>query len=469
MAIINLTPIERAFAELNAVQLAVLRAIQVYKLLALMLPRQVGKTHLGIWMIREVMRQDTNAQTMFLAKDFPSIKRNTQEKFLKLFPGEEFNVTTAGVNHHNPAQDRNRGACFLSGVDKNPHKIRGGTMAMVHWSEAAFSKFEGGSSFRDVHQTVVLPTLSRTQGYYLIESTPFGSNFWKEFWEDGDDLGKGFTKIVFPLELCIALGAITRAQADFMEGSMHPDVFRQEMLCQFVSFMGKIYTDYDEERHDCAVEPEPHERVILGIDIGHTAGFSCLFAVWRTEGDKKRLYIFDQIYQKGLRIGQMVNAIEERIAYWKIPKENYSAYTDHDVEMVEELTSRHIKVTLADKIDPFACRLAIKEGLYLDGVRVNRRRCSWLNKELQAAAWSEKKADEMDERGDPNAGHWDSEASLRYLYRGSKLENERPDEAPAKVKGDAQSLEEWERGRERRAAKKEREKASGGEAEVFEY
>jgi len=461
MAIAELSPIEIAWCELNAVQLAALHRLLRVKLFACMMPRQVGKTHLGIWMIRQVMRQDTNAMSMFLAKDYPSIQRNTQDKFLKLFPGEEFNVNSRGVSHHNPSQESQRGACYLSGVDKNPHKIRGGTMSLVHWSEVAFSQFQKGESFKTIHQTVVLPMISRTDGYYFMESTPHGSNFWKEFWEDDDDMGKGFTKVVFPLEMCIALGAITRRQADAMESAMHPDVFKQEMLCMFVSFTGKLYSEYDPSRHHAYIEPEAHERVILGIDIGHTAGFSCLFGLWRG----KNFYVFDQIYQKGLRIGQMVDLIEKRMEQWKIPRDRYTSYTDHDPEMLAELQQRRIKVDLADKLDPFACRMAIKEGLHFGTIQLNPLRCQELDKEFDAATWSTTRADEMDERGDPNGGHWDSEASMRYIYRGSKVQLERPEEMPDAVAKSEDAATEWQLGQKRREVKK----SKSGKSQEFEY
>lgn len=459
---------QRAFRELNAVQLAALQAMyHKHKLLAVMMPRQVGKTHFGIWCIRELMRQNTNAQCIFLAKDFPSITRNTQDKFLKLFPPQEFSVTTHGVKFHNPTQETNRGMCYMTGVDKNPHKIRGGTMSLVHWSEVAFSKFEKGESFKTVHQTVTLPMISRTFGYYFMESTPHGSNFWKKFWEedsnDPESLSRGFQKIKFPLDLCIGLGAITREQADFMERSMHPDVFKQEMLCDFVAFQGKVYSEYREEKHTLAeaFAPEPHEKVIIGIDIGHTAGFSALFAVWRG----KKLHIFDQIYQQGLRIGQMCDLIDRKIADWRIPRENYSAYTDHDPEMLAELQLRKIKVDLAEKTDPFAARMSIKEAFYFDQIGIAIGRCHPLLQEINAAVWSEKKADAMEERGDPMAGHWDSEASLRYLWRGSKLELEKPEEIPDRIRNDQEAAAEWENTRTRRDAIKERE----GLSNVIEY
>lgn len=450
--------VDRAFRELNAVQLAVLRIMLRVKLVGLMLPRQVGKTHFGVWCIREIMRQNSNAQTMFLAKDFPSIKRNTQEKFLKLFPEEEFNVTTQGVMHPRPSQHEQRGSAFLSGVDKNPHKIRGGTMAFVHWSEVAFSKFEGGQSFQTIHETVVLPTISRTMGYYLLESTPLGSNFWKQWWEADN----GFAKIRFELELCIQLGAITREQADYMERSMHPDVFKQEMLCLFVSFQGKVYAEYS-ERHKKQVDVEPHEKVIVGIDVGHTAAFSALIGRWRTQknasGDeRKRLGVVSQVYQSGLRIGQMVDLLQQRLLFLRVDPKSVVCYTDHDPEMVEELRARGLRVELADKTDPFACRLAIKEALHFGDLEVNPATCAPLDKEMDAATWSETKADEMEERGDPNGHHWDSEASLRYLFRGSKLELEKPEETPAHVLADSGEQAEWKAREARRAAKREKAK-----------
>jgi hypothetical protein len=469
MAISKETSLERAFRELNAPQLALLRRMNAgAKLIAFMMPRQVGKTHFGVWVIREVMREYTNAQAIFLAKDFPSIKRNTQEKFFKLFPEPEFSVTTAGVSYPNPSQKSHRGACYLTGVDKNPHKIRGGTMGVIHWSEVAFSRFQQGESFRSIHQTIVLPMRSRTFGYYMMETTPCGSNFWKDFWDedpnDPEALSRGFTKVRFPLELCISLGAISRKQADEMEGSMHPDVFKQEMLVEFVTFMGKIYAEFDEDRHLADCEPESHERVIIGIDIGHTAAFSALFAVWRD----KQLYIFDQVYQKGLRIGQMVDLIEERLTYWRIPRENWTAYTDHDPEMIAELQERKIKVDYADKLDPFACRMSIKESMYFNKLHVSPR-CIPLRKEIGAAVWSQTRADEMSMDGDPNQGHWDSEASLRYLWRGSKLELEKPEEASAAVKADPVSLEEWHATAGRREAKRERGREVGKDPIIIEY
>lgn len=439
----------RAFLELNAVQIALLKVLSKQRLVKCMLPRQVGKTHFGVWCIREIMRQNTNAQCGFFAKDFPSLLRATREKFIKLFPQDEFKVSAMhGISHHNPSQDRNRGACYLSGTDKAPDKLRGGTMAMVAITEAAFAKLEAGVTFPHFIQKIVLPMISRTKGMIFIETTPNGSNFWKGFWEEDN----GFSRILFELDLCVQLGVISQEEVDFMQRTMHPDVFKQEMLCQFVTFTGKIYNEYSSDKHDIVVTPpEPHEYITLGIDIGYSgSNSSVLFMVWR----KKKLFIFDQIYVEGKRHDELGQLIDDRIAFYGLPKKNYIAFSDIDEEFKEEMQKRGIRITNADKVDRFACRMSLKVAFYEDTIYVDPLKCPKLKNELNSATWSTKLSDEMEESGDPNSGHWDSEASLRYGWRGAKLELEKPEEIPESTKRDTNAMLEWEQRVENRQASK---------------
>jgi hypothetical protein len=446
------TQLQRGWKELNGAQLVCLKTISRHRLLKLMMPRQVGKTHFGCWLNREVMRQNTNVSTLFLAKDFPSITRATKEKFAKLFPEDEFRVSAiSGISHLGRNQKGGRGSGYMSGVDKVPDKLRGGTMGLIHWSEVAFSKFEAGTSFEDVYQQITLPMISRTRGLYLMESTPNGKNFWYHFWEED----KKFRRLKFDVDFCINVGAITREEVDFLEQTMHPDVFDQEMNCNFVTFTGRVYSEYEEKHLDTEFVPLPHEYVVVGIDIGFSGSAStALFGCWR-EG---KLHIFDQVYGTHLRIGQFADKIEERMQAYKVERHRYVAYTDHDPEMVDELTQRRIKVTLADKVDAFACRLSIKEGLYADKVRVSHIRCPWLHREIQAAAWSDTRSDEMEMKGDPNGYHWDSEAALRYLWRGARVELEKPIEMPKGL--DTGGMVEWKA----KQAKREAKEASSSEA-----
>lgn len=450
--------LQRAWRELNGAQLVSLKTIAKYRLVKLMMPRQVGKTHFGCWLNREVMRQNTNLSTLFLAKDFPSITRATKEKFAKLFPEDEFRVSAiSGISHVGRGQHQGRGSGYMSGVDKVPDKLRGGTMGFIHWSEVAFAKFEAGTDFTDVYQQITLPMVSRTRGLYLMESTPNGKNFWYDFWENDDK----FRRLKFDVDFCINVGAITRQEVDFLEQTMHPDVFNQEMNCNFVTFTGRVFAEYGEKHQETDFHPEPHEYVVLGIDIGFSgSASSALFGCWR--GGK--LHIFDQIYGSHLRIGEFANKIEERMKTYAVERHRYVAYTDHDPEMVDELAQRRIKVTLADKVDPFACRMSIKEGLYGDIVRVSPIRCQWLHREMEAAAWSDRKADEMEMHGDPNGFHWDSEAALRYLWRGARVELEAPKEMPKGL--DQGGVVEWQA----KQAKKEQAQQSvvvGGQ--TFEF
>lgn len=438
--------------ELNIPQLNIVKLLAKNKLVATMMPRQVGKTHVNVWMVREIMRQNTNAQCAFLMKDYPSIQRATREKFAKLFDQVEFNVSAInGVTYPNMSQTENRGACFLTGVDKSPDKIRGGTMAYVGWSEVAFSKFETGTTFDDMLQQIILPMISQTNGMIFMESTPNGSNFWRTFWENPG----GFTTIKFDLDFCISVGALTRKSVDFMEKNMHPDVFKQEMECEFIAFTGRIYTELGDSNKDMVSAPDAHEYVVVGIDIGFSGSNSCaLFGVFR----KGVLCVFDQIYVEGHRHDELATLIDERMKFHRVEKANYSCYTDVDEDLLEEMNNRGMCVTYADKLDTFACRLSLKEAFYLKKILIHPMKCEKLCKELHQASWSEKIKDEMEYSGDPNNGHYDSEAAFRYLWRGAKLERERPEAVPEHAKTDANDAMLWKERKEIRKAIRDKEK-----------
>lgn len=410
----------KAFRELNSVQLSVLKTLSKHKKVALMLPRQIGKTHFGIWCLREVLAQDSNAQSIFLAKDFPSVQRATKDKFLKLFDPGQFKVSAvSGIQYPNPSQHARRGQIFLSGIDKSPDKIRGGTMAMIHWSEAAFSNFEKGVTFDNALQRIFMPMLTRTKGMFLIETTPNGKNEFYNFWEDAENLG--FKKIHFPVELCIQLGTITRDEVDSICTSMHPNVVDQEVHCKFVSFAGKIYGEYRPGIHNQIIEPKPTDYVVGSVDFGFSgSNTTALFSLIRNGMQ----YVFDQVYIEGKRYDELAHKIKMRLEYYDIPIENAVFYCDHDSDMIEDLQNHGISCVKVDKRDRFASRMTVKEEFYFRRLYINPLRCDYLIKEVSSAVWDEKKMNEMNESGDPNRGHWDSEAALRYLVRGGKVERE---------------------------------------------
>jgi hypothetical protein len=249
------------------------------------------------------------------------------------------------------------------------------------------------------------------------------------------------------------MGVLTRDEVDFMEKNMHPDVFSQEMNCDFVAFTGKIYNEYASDKHDFVVPPpESHEYITIGGDIGYSgSNSSFLFMVWR----KKKLYIFDQIYVEGKRHDELADLIFERIKFYGLPLNQYTVFMDIDPELMAELQKRGVRVVNADKVDRFACRMSLKVAFYEDIIRVDHLKCQKLKNELGAATWSTKLPDEMEEAGDPNSGHWDSEASLRYGWRGAKLEIEKPEVVPDATKADANAMLEWENRKDNRKASKD--------------
>ena len=109
--------------------------------------------------------------------------------------------------------------------------------------------------------------------------------------------------------------------------------------------------------------------------------------------------------------------------------------------------------------------MSIKEAFFLDTIRIGPVRCVRLKRELDAANWSEKKPDSMEEAGDPNGHHWDAEAAFRYLFRGAKLELEKPEEQPENL-SENESLEWKSRAHRRRLKATEQ---SEQKSPVFEY
>src|SRR6476620_10375487 len=69
-----------------------------HKRLMLALPRQEGgKTELGIRLSHDITRRPFASSCLTLAKDYPSLVKMTREKFMRLFPRDEFTVNTKMV------------------------------------------------------------------------------------------------------------------------------------------------------------------------------------------------------------------------------------------------------------------------------------------------------------------------------------------------------------------------------------
>jgi hypothetical protein len=404
---------------LKPIQSLALGQLLQTKRLMLMLPRQEGKTELGVRMIRSCLETNEPRACLFLAKNKESAKRMAAEKFMRLFGKQQFEVNTAQT--YNRA---NRSAvCWMESVDKDPDRIRGGTYFFIHWAEVAFSKLELGVKVQDVFDKVIQPTLRKTNGFAYLESTSNGKNGWWEIWNDYRQYG--FSRMCVSLSLMAELGLVSREEFDEIQRTTRPDVFRQEYECQFISFTGAVYNELIPDIHitDRIPAPQPWQQVCLSIDWGYTHATCVLFAYIR-DG---YICIFDEVYSPGLLLEAVHSLIAEKCNAWNIQR--VAAVADHEPKSIAELNQRGIPCGNATKTNVLGNRMQIKELLFRNRLLIHPR-CTNLIRDMQSATWDAKKPEEID-YSMCSWGHFDAEAALRYLVREySGFEAQRPTELP---------------------------------------
>jgi hypothetical protein len=373
--------------------------------LLLILPRQLGgKTELGVRLIHDITRRPFPSSSLFLAKDAKSAKAASREKFLRIFDDKDFAVNTELVYK----RGFETSCCFIKSVDKDPDRLRGGTYSFIHWSEVAFSKLDHGETITGVYDKVIQPTMTETRGYVLLESTNNGRNGWYDLWNEYERYG--FHRLRVGLGNMVELGLITEARYLEIESTTHPDVFRQEYLCDWVTFQGKVYPEFGP---DCVVDmppPQNWQQTVISIDWGYSpSATACLFG-YVADGV---VNVFDEHYKKEELAIDTAEILKDRLARWRVT--DVAATADHEADRNEELTRRGIPCTLAKKVDVLGNRVQIKELLFQKRLKINPR-CVNLIRDLEAAVWHPKREGELDD-GQCTWGHFDGEAALRYLVR----------------------------------------------------
>jgi phage terminase large subunit len=387
-----------------------------HRRLILVLSRQYGgKTELGCRLGIDITGRPDTKSSLFLAKDHPSAKKATREKFLRLADPKKFRVNTQQI----VSKKCETSALFIGSVDKEPDRLRGGTYAYVHWSEVAFSKIDKGETITGVFEKVVKPTLSLRDGYVLLETTLKGKNEFYDLYNDAKAhrmhiLHLGLSKMV-------EMGLVTREVYEYEKSQYHPDVFRQEFDCEWVSFLGRAYPEFTDRHIDPNMpEPEQWQNLLVAIDWGFRPSATCVLFAYVLNGV---LNIYDEHYEMEETPIETSAAIERR----RIRHGGQTTcVADHDPARIVELTRRGIPCANADKTNVMGARMQIKEALYFDKVKIHPR-CEMVIRDLAAAAWDDKKDGEID-YSQCSWGHMDGESALRYLIRMlDESENDEPE------------------------------------------
>lgn len=376
-----------------------------YRRLLVALPRQEGKTELGVRLLHDITERPFTSSSLFLAKDKKSGKRATREKFMRLFPKDRFAVNTENVY----LKKHPTSSIFMESVDKDPDRIRGGTYAMIHWSEVAFSKIELGETIVSVFDKVCAPTLRKTKGYFFGESTNNGKNGWYDLWHSAADYG--MKTIKFSLSDLVYMGLVSAEEYEEIRKTTHPDVFRQEYECEWVTFQGRVYEEFRPEKHVVDLpSPANWQTTVAAIDWGYWPSATAILFAYVKGGV---VHIYDEHYKHRELAALTAEEVDKKRHYWAMPSLAMTA--DHEEDRIEELNRRGMPCGKADKVNVLGARIQIKELLYFDRLLIHPR-CKNLIRELETATWHEKREGELDPTQD-SIGHFDAEAALRYLVR----------------------------------------------------
>lgn len=405
--------------KLRPVQSLVASLFFKHKRMMLSLPRQFGgKTELGVRIAYDLTSKPFTSSTLFLAKDKKSGKKATREKFQRIFDEKNFVVNTEQVYLRKMPSS----IVWMDSVDKDPDRIRGGTHSLIHWSEVAFAKIDKGESIADVFQKVIDPTTSQTDGYCFLESTNNGKNGWYDLWHSAKELN--FVTFVMGLWKFVEMGLVSREEYERLKTKTQPDIFKQEYECEWVSFQGKAYAEFDPLVHLDKDMPGPEiwQTVISAIDWGWNPSATCILFAFVKDNV---VNVFEEHYQLEELPAVTAMEIENIKAKWDIRK--LVTVADHDLARNEELLLRGIKCAQASKTNVMGSRMTIKELLWRGQLKIHPR-CKNLLRDLDAAVWDVKKEGEID-YNQCTWGHFDAEASLRYLLRElAGTERDAPDE-----------------------------------------
>lgn len=371
-----------------------------------MMPRQEGKTELGIRLIHSLLSNPAKSRAaLFLAKSKSAGVKATREKFARIFDDRTFTVNTAQVYHK-----KNQSlVCYMDSVDKQPARLRGGTYKLVHWSEVAFAEFEHGVTIEHVLNTCVRPTMRAVNGLAYLESTANGKNGWADLWENAEALG--FSKIRLSLSQLVEMGLCPQSEFDKLQATMPRLEFLQEYECEFVSFQGIAYEEL-QNHHIWEMMPPPIPKftVFAGIDWGWDPSATCVVFCYIMQG---RVCVFDEIYSKKITNQELAQAIREKLIAYDISK--LMCFGDHDPKSIDELTRYGLPIAPADKTNTLGQRMDIKTLLKRDRLYIHPR-CKMTLRDLQTAPWDQKKHGDIDYKK-CSWGHFDAEAAMRYLIR----------------------------------------------------
>lgn len=337
-----------------------------YKFITLCCGRQVGKSLLAQNYILKWALETNNSKTMVVAPVYSQVRR--------VFESLEKVLTETGLivskNKSNYEMKLLNGSEILFRSAERPDNMRGVTLDYLVIDEGAFISDK-------VWDEILKPTILVRGKKCLFASTPKGKNWFYTLHLRGLDEQQ-------PQYATIQASSydnpfIDHDELDEAKMTLPEDIFRQEILGEFIDSGGEVFVDIDRY---CVLDFYPPKRDRMkywaGVDFGRQNDYTVL-SIFDEDGN---LVYFYRERQKPW--GDIIGHISQKLR-------EYDAQTQVEVNSIGDVLFEQLKQKYS-KVEPFVTTNASKQNIVEDFIyATNEGKVKLPTQKLNPALYNELK------------------------------------------------------------------------------
>ena len=319
-----------------APQLAIINAINnpQYRFVTAVLSRRTGKTYMGN-VIAFLKLLEPGTQVLIIAPNYSLAQISWNEQLARI---KAHGLEMTRCNAKDKELVLENGSLLKLGSVGNADSCVGRSYDLVLFDEAAIDD-RGGSAFN----ITLLPTLDKPNSKAIFISTPRGTNWMYDFYQNGFDTTSSFDS------WCSVFGTykdnprVTSNVIEQSRAAMSKPEFEQEFECSFSTREGQIFEAFEYDKHvqdlsDIDFNDENRFEAIMGIDPGYKDPTAVLAIKY--DFDEDVFYIVDEYMESMKTTGYHAQHIQRMIDEWLIDiitvdsaaaQFRQDLVTDHDI------------------------------------------------------------------------------------------------------------------------------------------
>lgn len=340
--------------------------------------RRAGKSTLAAYKMAKFATEKEKLIVWYIAPTYKQAKQIMWMMLKEIMPKEaisKLNETELKLELLNGSRIE------LKGADK-PDSLRGVRIDLAIFDEVAF--FERWEE----SWKVIRPTLMDSKADVIFISTPNGFNHFKDLTEINHTDWKYFHFTTYDNPF------IPKEEIEQSKSEMGEDGFAQEILGEFRKMSGLIYKDFNRDVHMVEIPNIDGWTRCRAIDFGYGHKTCCIWIAINSDGSE--MYVYDGIYQAGLTLDQIAEAVKIKDGQLMIT----TAVGDSAQPMyLQELSNRGVSFSPVEK-GPDSVRMGIQKVATMLKVRADTGRptimfnkhLDWIAYEFERYRWMENRA-----------------------------------------------------------------------------